>query len=53
MELKKILVGLEGLKVKGDLDIKITGIQNDSKKIKKGNMFIAIKGYTTDGHEYI
>ncbi len=53
MELKKILVGLEGLKVKGNIDIKITGIENDSKKIKKGNMFIAIKGYTTDGHEYI
>ncbi|MCI8654834.1 MAG: UDP-N-acetylmuramoyl-L-alanyl-D-glutamate--2,6-diaminopimelate ligase [Clostridia bacterium] len=53
MELKKILVGLEGLKVKGDLEIKITGIESDSKKIKKGNMFVAIKGYTTDGHIYI
>ena len=53
MELKKLLVGLEGLKVKGDLEIKVTGIESDSKKIKNGNMFIAIKGYITDGHIYI
>ena len=53
MELKKILVGLEGLKAKGKLDLDITGLESNSKKIKEGYMFIAIKGYSVDGHDYI
>ena len=53
MKLKNILVGLEGLKAKGDLDIEIKGIESNSKNIKKGFMFVAIKGFSVDGHEYI
>ena len=43
MELKKMLVGLEGLKVRGDLSIDIKGIESNSKNIKEGNLFVAIK----------
>lgn len=39
--------------IKGDLTIEITGIENDSRKIQKGNLFIAEKGFTVDGHNYI
>ena len=53
MELKKILIGLEGLKAKGNLDIDIKGIESNSKNISKDYMFIAIKGFDTDGHQYI
>ena len=53
MDLKKILLGLENLKVKGNLDIDIKGIENNSKEVKTGYMFIAIKGFETDGHNYI
>ena len=53
MELKKILVGIEGLKAKGNLDVEISGIDSNSKNIKEGYMFIAIKGFATDGHNYI
>ncbi len=53
MDLKKILLGLEGLKVKGNLDLEIAGIENNSKEIKPGYMFVAIKGFVSDGHEYI
>ena len=53
MKLKNILVGMEGLKAKGDLDKEIKGIESNSKNIKKGFMFIAIKGYNVDGHEFI
>lgn len=53
MELKKILVGLEGIKGKGNLDLEITGIENNSKNVKEGYMFIAIKGFSTDGHKYV
>lgn len=53
MELKKVLAGIEGLKAKGNLDIDITQISNDSRDIKEGAMFIAIKGFDVDGHKYI
>ena len=53
MILREILVGLEGLKVKGSLDIEITQIEKDSRNIKENGMFIAIKGFDADGHEYI
>lgn len=53
MELKKILLGLEGLKVKGNLEIEIKGIENNSKKVKENYLFIAIKGFSVDGHEFI
>lgn len=53
MELRKILVGIEGLKAKGNLEIDVKGIDSNSKNIKEGDMFIAIKGFSTDGHSYI
>ena len=53
MKLKNILEGIEGLKAKGNLDIEIKGIERDSKKVKKGYIFVAITGFTVDGHDYI
>ncbi len=53
MELKNILSGLEGLKVKGTLDLDIPKIENNSQKIKCGDMFVAIDGFDEDGHNYI
>ena len=52
MELKKILQGIEGIKAKGDLEIDIKDITNDSRKATKNSMFIAVKGFETDGHSY-
>ena len=53
MKLKEILLGLEGLKAKGTLDLEIKGIENNSKDVKEGYLFIAIKGFSTDGHQYV
>ncbi len=53
MRLKNILMGIEGLKAKGDLELEITNITSDSRQIKQGDFFIAIKGFDTDGHDYI
>ncbi len=53
MELKSILSGLEGLKVKGDLTIDVTNIDSDSRNIKKNGLFVAINGFDADGHDYI
>lgn len=53
MELKRMLVGLEGLKVKGNLETEIVGLESNSKLVKKGYLFIAIKGFSTDGHKFV
>ncbi|MCL2341671.1 MAG: UDP-N-acetylmuramoyl-L-alanyl-D-glutamate--2,6-diaminopimelate ligase [Firmicutes bacterium] len=53
MELKSVLSGIEGLKAKGDLDIDITAISRDSKEVREGALFIAVKGFETDGHKFI
>ena len=53
MELKSILAGLEGLKVKGNLDTDISNIDSDSRNIKENGLFIAITGFDVDGNNYI
>ena len=53
MKLKEMLVGLEGLRAKGDLEIEIKGLESNSKNIKEGYLFVAIKGFSVDGHKYI
>ena len=53
MELKKILQGIDGIKAKGNLELDIPDITNDSRKVKKESMFIAVKGFETDGHIYL
>ncbi len=53
MKLKNMLVGLEDLKVKGDLDIELEGLDRNSKNIKEGYLFVAIKGFSADGHKFI
>ena len=53
MELRHILAGLEGLKVKGNLDIEINNVRNNSKDVKNNDMFVAVKGFDSDGHEHI
>ncbi len=53
MELKSILSGLEGLKVRGNLDVNVKEIKNNSKAVEKNDMFVAIKGFDDDGHNHI
>ena len=53
MNLKNILEGINGLKSNGNLDKEIEGIESNSKKKKKGYIFVAISGFSSDGHDYI
>jgi UDP-N-acetylmuramyl-tripeptide synthetase len=34
-------------------DVNVTGIHYDSRKIKPGHIFVAMRGHQTDGHHYI
>jgi len=53
MNLKNVLAGIEDLKVKGSLEIEISGIRNNSAEVKRNDLFIAIKGFRANGHEHI
>ncbi|MBT2735438.1 UDP-N-acetylmuramoyl-L-alanyl-D-glutamate--2,6-diaminopimelate ligase [Bacillus sp. ISL-7] len=52
MKLQKLLKNLHLLvPFKGE-DLEITSIENDNRKVQKGSLFICIKGYTVDGHDF-
>lgn len=53
MNLKEILVGIDGIKAKGNIDLDITNVDSDSRNIKENGMFVAIRGFETDGNNYI
>ncbi|HPI70967.1 MAG TPA: UDP-N-acetylmuramoyl-L-alanyl-D-glutamate--2,6-diaminopimelate ligase [Tenuifilaceae bacterium] len=41
------------IEVKGSLDTPINNLSFDSRRIEKGNLYIAIKGTQADGHDFI
>lgn len=53
MLLNKLISEVEVLNKVGDLNLDITNIHSDSRKIKEGGLFIAINGFTKNGIEFI
>ncbi|MEG1586579.1 MAG: UDP-N-acetylmuramoyl-L-alanyl-D-glutamate--2,6-diaminopimelate ligase [Bacteroidales bacterium] len=53
MRLNTLLERFKNIKIEGNDLIRITGIEVDSRNIQKGNLFVAVKGTATDGHQYI
>ena len=53
MKLIEILKAVNPLSTTGSADVEISDIQIDSRKVKEGCMFVAVKGTQTDGHAYI
>ena len=53
MKLQQLLKGVHILDQKGDKDIDVKGVNIDSRKVGKGEMFIAVRGTAADGHAYI
>ena len=51
--LKNIVSGVPVIKVTGNLDIPITQVTFDSRKVSDQTLFVAQKGTLTDGHLYI
>lgn len=39
--------------VKGELPEATTGIADDSRKVNRGELFIAVKGWNSDGHDFL
>ena len=53
MKLLDVLSRIEGLQIRGNSDIDIKEIRCDSRLVENGDMFVAIVGYKTDGHNYV
>ncbi|HSA91590.1 MAG TPA: UDP-N-acetylmuramoyl-L-alanyl-D-glutamate--2,6-diaminopimelate ligase [Terriglobales bacterium] len=51
MTFRQLLDGVETLAQRGNPEI--TGIQYDSRRISPGDLFVAMRGETTDGNRYI
>ena len=53
MKIEEIIKGIEIVSVTGTKNTAITGIEFDSRKVQKNSMFVAVKGYKSDGHDFI
>lgn len=53
MKLKSLILELDIINSVGDLDLDITNINSDSRKITKNGLFIAISGFSLDGAKFI
>lgn len=54
MELKELLNAIKIIDEKShNKDLEIKGIANHTDKVKEGYLYVAIRGYVTDGHKYI
>ncbi len=53
MKLSELLKYVKPIKIIGNAEIDIKGVNIDSRKIEKGHLFVAIKGTQTDGHRFI
>ncbi len=51
--LKDILFGVSLKSLTGDRELTVSGVTADSREVKKGFLFVAVKGLTVDGHEFI
>jgi len=51
--LRNLIKNLSTKKVDGDLGLQISGIAYNSQKVKKNDLFVAISGFSQDGHKYI
>ena len=53
MKLNEVLKNIQPLKVIGDAEVEVTGVNIDSRRIQNGHLFIAMKGTQVDGHKFI
>ena len=52
MRLTDLLEKLKYECVQGSTDVEVSAVENDSRKVKPGSLFICIEGANFDGHQY-
>ena len=53
MRLSELLRNVKPLTIVGDAEVEITGVDIDSRKVKPGHLFVAMRGTQVDGHQFI
>ena len=53
MKLTDILEGIDISNIYNNVDTDISHITNNSRDCKEGSVFVAVRGFQTDGHKYI
>ena len=53
MKLSELLQGIGTIAVQGSMDCIIRSITTDSRQVKEGTLFIAVRGTKQDGHAFI
>jgi UDP-N-acetylmuramoyl-L-alanyl-D-glutamate--2,6-diaminopimelate ligase len=53
MQLADLIQRLKTKSVQGSVDREITGVRYDSRRVIPGNLFVAVRGGTFDGHSFI
>ena len=53
MKLGELLRNLDVLDASAAMDMEITGVSYDSRKAQPGDLFVAIRGFESDGHKFI
>ena len=53
MKLRELLNGIRVLECTADLDMQISDVAYDSRKVTEGGLFVAISGFASDGNRFI
>lgn len=53
MKLSELLKNIKVLEAAASMDMEVAGVSYDSRTTAKGEMYVAVRGYATDGHKYI
>ena len=53
MTLQELLISLDIVMIKGNLQCEVVSLTEDSRQVKPGSVFVAIKGEHQDGHQFV
>lgn len=53
MLLRNLVTEIDLSTASGSLDIDVSGISYDSRAVRPGHVFVAVRGFTVDGHDYV
>lgn len=53
MKLGELVKNLDIISSNADMETEISGVSYDSRQTRAGELFVAVKGFESDGHRFI